>query len=118
MNPRTSFVGLVVLLSWIEPAVAEAQESPFVEESIYRLLDNEISGDRAKDNLAVFTRYHRASGSEGFHKAAELITKIAAEYGLEGARIIRQESLSPSWSPGPSELWMIQPDEIKLADKA
>ena len=93
-----------------------AQEPTFVDEKTFRLLNNELSGEIAKDNLKVVTRYHRPGGSQGFHDAAQFIIEKAKEYGLEGIELIRQESHQAAWSPGHSELWMVEPEEIKLAD--
>ncbi len=62
------------------------------------------------------TRYHRPGGSQGFHDAAQFIIEKAKEYGLEGIELIRQESHQAAWSPGHSELWMVEPEEFKLAD--
>ena len=103
-------------IGYLQGAGVSAQESTFVDEKTFRLLNNELSGDIAKDNLKVVTRYHRPGGSQGFHDAAQFIIKKAQEYGLQGIELIRQEASQPAWSPGHSELWMVEPEEIKLAD--
>jgi hypothetical protein len=107
---------LAVSLGYIQGVSTWAQESTFVDEETFRLLDNHLSGDIAKDNLATLTRFHRPGGSQGFHEAAEFIIQRAQDYGLEGIRLIRQEGIQPAWTPGHSELWMLEPEEIKLAD--
>ena len=106
----------LVFIGCLHGAGVSAQDSTFVDEETFRLLNNDLSGDIAKDNLKVVTRYHRPGGSQGFHNAAQFIVEKAQEYGLEGIGLIRQESNQPAWSPGHSELWMVEPEEIKLAD--
>ena len=109
-------VPVFIFVGFLLGTSVSAQESTFVDEKTFRLLNNELSGDIAKDNLKVVTRYHRPGGSQGFHEAAQFIIEKAQEYGLEGIELIRQESNQPAWSPGHSELWMVEPEEIKLAD--
>jgi hypothetical protein len=117
MRKQASCLLLLLLsVSLVPLEKISAQPSPFVDDQMFRLLDNELSGDVAKDNLAILTRFHRPGGSAGFHQAAEFILQKAKEYGLEGAHLIRQASDSPSWTPKHSELWMLEPEEIKLAD--
>ena len=107
---------VLIFIGYLRGASVFAQESTFIDEKTFRLLNNELSGDIAKDNLKVVTRYHRPGGSQGFHDAAQFIIEKAQEYGLEGIELIRQEASQPAWSPGHSELWMVEPEEIKLAD--
>lgn len=117
MRKRVSYVLFISLLASFSLArIAPAQQSPFVDDRTFTVLDNELSGDIAKDNLAILTRFHRPGGSGGFHQAAEFIMQKAKEYGLEGIHLIRQKSDSPSWTPKHSQLWMVEPEEIKLAD--
>ena len=107
---------VLIIIGSLRGASVFAQVSTFVDEKTFRVLNNELSGDIAKDNLKVVTRYHRPGGSQGFHNAAQFIIEKAQEYGLEGIELIRQEGSQPAWSPGHSELWMLEPEELKLAD--
>ncbi|RMG50575.1 MAG: hypothetical protein D6723_11980, partial [Acidobacteria bacterium] len=116
MRKRVSYVLISLLASFSLARIVPAQQSPFVDDRTFTMLDNELSGDIAKDNLAILTRFHRPGGSRGFHRAAEFILQKAKEYGLEGIHLIRQKSDSPSWTPKHSQLWMVEPEEIKLAD--
>src|SRR5829696_6368364 len=94
---------------------AWAQESPFVSDRVYRALTNEISGDIAFEHMRWFTHHHRPmGGNEGFEAVARYVEEEARSYGLEDVRYIRLKG-ERSWSPRASELWLIAPDERRLA---
>ncbi len=71
---------VLIFIGYLRGAGVSAQESTFVDEETFRLLNNELSGDIAKDNLKVVTRYHRPGGSQGFHDAAQFIIEKAKEF--------------------------------------
>jgi hypothetical protein len=92
-----------------------AQESPFLPERVYRPLVNEISGDIAFEHMRWFTHYHRPmGGNEGFEAAARYVEEKARAYGLEDVRYIPLKG-DRSWSPRLGELWLIEPEERRLA---
>jgi Zn-dependent M28 family amino/carboxypeptidase len=98
------------------PTLASAQSSPFLPEPTFRALVNEISGDIAFEHIRWFTHYHRPmGGSEGYQAVEKYVYDKAREYGLEDVRIIKLKQDNPSWSPRPSELWLIEPELRRLA---
>ena len=73
MSRRVPGLGLALALPLMLPAPARGQTSPFLPDPRYRPLVNEISGDRAFENVRQLTHYHRTGGSRDFFAAAEWI---------------------------------------------
>jgi hypothetical protein len=94
---------------------AAAQTSPFLPDPLFRLLVNEISGDRAYENVRYLTHFHRTGGSRDFFAAAEWIRGQAAAAGLEDVVLVRQKYRGHSWSCRAGEAWLVEPEEVKLA---
>ena len=97
------------------PAPAAAQTSPFVPETLYRDLVNEISGDRSFENVRHLSHFHRPGGSAGFFAAAEWIRQAAEAAGLEDVKLVRQKWDGHDWTCTFGEAWLIEPEEVKLA---
>jgi len=116
VNPRP--------LPWLAGAVlaaavpALAQTSPFVPEPLFRQLVNEISGDRAFEDVRRLSHFHRTGGSRDFFAAAEWIRGAAEAAGLEDVKLIRQAWDEAGWSCASGEAWLLDPDEVKLASYA
>jgi hypothetical protein len=96
-------------------APALAQTSPFVPEPLYRALVNEMSGDRAYENVRSLTHFHRTGGSKDFFSAAEWIRGAAVGAGLEEVKLVRQKWEGRGWSCSFGEAWLVEPEEQKLA---
>jgi hypothetical protein len=96
-------------------SAAFAQTSPFVPETLYRDLVNEISGDRSYENVRHLTHFHRTGGSRDFFAAAEWIRQAAEGAGLEDVKLVRQKWDGHDWSCVSGEAWLVDPDEVKLA---
>lgn len=104
----------LVLAATAGPAVA--QESPFLPARTHRALVNELSGDIAYEHIRWFTHHHRPmGGGAGFEAVARYVEQKAREYGLEDVRYIKLAGDSPSWTPKLGELWLIEPEERRLA---
>ncbi|HEX6737587.1 MAG TPA: M28 family peptidase, partial [Vicinamibacteria bacterium] len=103
------------LLALAAAAPARAQTSPFLPEARFRLLVNEISGDRAFEYDRHLTHFHRTGGSRDFFAAADYIRQAAQEAGLEEVRLVRQKYDGHSWSCAAGEAWLVSPEELKLA---
>jgi Peptidase family M28 len=117
VKPTSLLVSCLAAMSvLVLPTEGRGQTSPFLPEPRYRALVNELSGDRAYENVRWLTHYHRTGGSADFFAAAEWIRKAAAEAGLEDVRLVRQAYRDRSWSCRSAELWLLEPDERKLAD--
>jgi peptidase M28-like protein len=97
------------------PGVALAQTSPFVPDPVFRRLVNEISGDRAYEDIRHLTHFHRTEGSRDFFAAAEWIRGAAEAAGLEDVKLIRQKWSGRGWSCTFGEAWIVEPEETKLA---
>jgi len=107
------------LLAAVPAGALIAQESPFVPEKFARTLRNEISGDRAYNDVRRLTPYHRIMGSDAFVQAAEMLAGLAREYGFENVRVVRQKfDGGISWNPRSGRLWLLGPEEEKLCDFA
>ena len=92
-----------------------AQTSPFVPEPVFHHLTNEISGDRAFEDIRHLTQFHRTDGSRDFFAAAEWIRDAATAAGLEDVKLIRQKWEGHGWSCSFGEAWLVEPEERKLA---
>ncbi len=115
---RVTTLLAVLVTVFVSTGELQAQESPFITETVERHLVNELSGDLAYDNLRWLAHYHRTGGSEDFHKAALFIEQKAKEYGLEDVKVVSQKYSGRSWSAKNGELWVLQPTEMKLGSYA
>jgi hypothetical protein len=95
---------------------ANAQETPFLSDPEVNMLINELSGDRAFEQIRILTQWHRDSGMEGYFKAADYIQEQAKAAGLEDVRFVEQEMSRPNYTARSAELWIVEPIQIKLAD--
>ncbi len=111
---KIKFIAVAVILSSIMNRPALSQTTPFLSEKEVRALVNEVSGDAALEHVRWMTHYHRPAGSQGFEAVLQYVYNKAKEYGLENVRIFRQKSGRPSWTGRKAELWIIEPEEIKL----
>ena len=97
-------------------SVGNAQETPFLNDTETRMLINELSGDRAFEQIRVLTQWHRNSGMDGYFKAADYVMEQAKKAGLEDVKFIEQVMRGPNYTAKSAELWIVDPIEIKLAD--
>ncbi len=98
------------------PRRATAQESVFVSDRVFQLLNGEISGDAAFETIRFMTQFHRPGNSAGFTAAADYLYEKAIEFGLEDVVRLRQPMSSPAWSADEGELWITSPVLMKVAD--
>ena len=105
----------VLLALFAGPTVLVAQTSPFLPDPLYRQLVNEISGDRAYEQVRHLTHFHRTSGSRDFFSAAEYIRGAANAAGLQDVRLVRQKLGGSGWSCRSARAWLLEPQETKLA---
>ena len=115
MKPTSLLIPGLALGSLLAlPVPGRGQTSPFLPEARYRALVNEISGDRAYENVRWLTHYHRTGGSADFFLATEWIKKAAMEAGLEDVKLIRQKYRRDR--PGRAsfgEAWLVEPEETQ-----
>jgi hypothetical protein len=107
---------LPLLLLWTISTTAFAQETPFLKDDEIRMLINELSGDRAFEQIRILTQWHRDSGMDGYFEAAKYVVDQAKKAGLEDVRFIEQPLEGPNYTAKSAELWIVEPVEIKLAD--
>src|SRR5207249_9535919 len=97
-------------------SIVGAQTSPFLPDLLYRQLVNEISGDRAFEQVRHLSHFHRTAGSRDFFAAAEYIRGAAQAAGLEDVKLVRQAWNGQAWSCRSGTAWLLEPEEVKLAD--
>jgi hypothetical protein len=97
-------------------AFCKAQETPFLTDDEIRMLINELSGDRAFEQIRILTQWHRDSGMDGYFKAADYVVDQAKKAGLEDVKFVEQKLEGPNYTAKSAELWIVEPVEIKLAD--
>jgi aminopeptidase YwaD len=97
-------------------ATVNAQETPFLSDPEINMLINELSGDRAFEQIRILTQWHRDSGMEGYFEAADYIQEQARAAGLEDVRFVEQALPGPNYTARSAELWITEPIEYKLAD--
>jgi hypothetical protein len=107
---------ILVLLAISAFAFCSAQETPFLTDAEIRMLINELSGDRAFEQIRILTQWHRDSGMDGYFKAADYVVDQAKKAGLEDVKFIEQKLEGPNYTAKSAELWITEPVEIKLAD--
>ena len=100
----------------VAPPIVGAQTSPFLPDLLYRQLVNEISGDRAFEQVRHLSHFHRTAGSRDFFAAAEYIRGAAQSAGLEDVKLVRQAWNGQAWSCRSGTAWLLEPEEVKLAD--
>ncbi|MGA3178273.1 MAG: DUF4910 domain-containing protein [Candidatus Acidiferrum sp.] len=79
----------VTILALTMTGVALAQKPPLLAEKDVAALANEVSGETAKRNLEGIAGFHRQRGSQGYHKAAELVAERLRAYGLSDVTILQ-----------------------------
>jgi hypothetical protein len=110
-----STLALVLAASLVVPRTAVAQTSPFVPDTVFRHLVNELSGDRAFEDIRHLTHFNRLEGSRDFFAATEWIRGAAEAAGIEDVKLIRQKWDGHGWSCDFGEAWLDEPEELKIA---
>jgi hypothetical protein len=113
---RLSLVFAVVALVLLSPTLGLGQDSAFVSDRTFQLLNGEISGDAAFETIRHWTQFHRMGNSPGFTAAADYIYEKAIEFGLEDVVRLKQPVGSPAWSASEGSIWITSPVLMKLAD--
>ena len=108
----------LLFLAGMLPARGHAQTSPFLPDPVFDKLVNELSGDRAFEEVRRLTHYHRTAGSRDFFAAAEHIRQAAAMRGLDDVRLVRQKWDGQGWSCRSGTAWLLGARPTKLADYA
>jgi hypothetical protein len=111
MNKPFVALALALMMS----GVAWAQKPPLLPEKDVAALANELSGETAKRNLEGIAQFHRQRGSQGYHKAAELVAERLRAYGLSEVAILQfpadgkiyygTQRSRPAWDAESAELW-------------
>jgi hypothetical protein len=125
MSRTTLFLRNMCMMACCTVALpALAQQSPFLPESTYNKLVNEISGDIAYDSLRSLVMYHSTSGGAAdFRREADWVVEHAKVSGLEDVKYIplppwHFEPGEPeqNWTLMGGELWLLEPEALKLGD--
>ncbi|MDD8026749.1 MAG: M28 family peptidase [Acidobacteriota bacterium] len=110
---------LIAVCAAAAAAPLAAQDSPFLPGPMFRLLVDEVSGDRAFNVDRLLSPYHRIMGSQAFLDAAGFLAGLAEKSGLSNISVVKQKFEGGlSWNPRAAVLRLIEPEEEKLADFA
>ena len=92
---------------------------------IKKFVKEELSGEKAKGNVAQISRFHRIQASTMFHEAAEHVEQELIKNGLRDAKIEQFKSdgavkywthISPvGWEVKSAEIKLVEPEEKPLA---
>ena len=119
---------LLILASLLIPSAATAAsgDPPLLVPSEARAIATEISGAAAKRTIQALSLNHRMRGSEGYHRAAELIRSRLIEEGLVGVEMISlpadgkifygTQRSRPGWNASFAELWEQKQEGGRWAD--
>jgi len=80
---------VAITLALAMGGMARAQKPPLLPEKDVAALASELSGETAKHNLEGIAQFHRQRGSQGYHKAAELVAERLRAYGLSDVAILQ-----------------------------
>ena len=106
--------------------MAEELELDLPSTEVFELLQDELSGQLAKDHVIEITRFHRIQGSRGYSEAAQYVLTTLREFGFQEDRawiesfpsdgkVVYQTWQSPSgWDIESAELRMIEPSDELL----
>jgi len=110
-------IGVLALASVAFPAGAASETSLLSSELVSHLLA-EASGERVLETTAALAAWARYPASSGFARAAEIVAERARAIGLTNVRILDFLADVPSWDVRRGELWVLDPEPVKLADAA
>ena len=103
-------------------------QQPFLTETQWTQLRDEVSGTAPYENLRSLTRLHRVPATPEFDQAAEFMLMRAKEYGLQDAHAeqfpidgkihygLMRSHLA--WHVEAASLWEVQPEHTLLGDWA
>lgn len=116
---RTSIVILVAGF-WLQGIVAaQVEESYLLDRQILSLLEQELSGELAKEYVAAISEHHRIPGSTGYAEAARYVLQQLHGFGYrawiesfpaEGRIAYQTWQSPPGWNIESAELNMIRPE--------
>jgi aminopeptidase YwaD len=99
-----------------------------MQETIKKIIKEELSGEKAKSYVQQITQFHRIQASPMFHEAAEYVRDTLLQIGLKDAKIMQFTSdgskkywthISPiGWEVKSAELRLIEPEQKILAQFA
>ena len=121
---RTSIVILVAGL-WLQGVVvAQVEESYLLDQQTLSVLEQELSGELAKDYVVAISEHHRIPGSTGYSEAARYVLQQLHGFGYrawiesfpaEGRISYQTWQSPPGWNIESGELSMIRPDAESIA---
>ncbi|MEW6455632.1 MAG: DUF4910 domain-containing protein [Acidobacteriota bacterium] len=119
-----SFLFVIIFLFSSSFPFLTAQE--IISKKIIDEFINELSGERAKDEVIMISRFHRIQASRGWHDAAIYIQNELKRYGIENISLEGWPSdgdtyyftlqTPPGWEAKSAELWLVEPFQQKLCD--
>ncbi len=111
--------GILILVSASFPAhLVKASAPARLSPDLISSLLVEASGERVRELTAALAALARYPASQGFERAAEFVAERARTFGLKDVRILSFPTDHPAWDVRRGELWVLDPEPIKLADAA
>lgn len=121
-----------VLITWafLGIAIAQPNNSSLLDDRTLSLLQEALSGNRAKEFVNAIVNHHRVQGSRGYSDAARYVLQQFHNLGFaqnkawiesfpsDGKIIYQTWQSPPGWSIESGELRMIQPKKEILANFA
>jgi hypothetical protein len=116
-----------LIMTMTVAAGAGAEETELLDPQVRTLLQEELSGEIAKDHVYAITRYHRTQGSRGYRQAAEYVLAQLRELGFgeedagiesfptDGKVFYQTWQSPPGWDISSAELSMVEPRRQWLA---
>jgi hypothetical protein len=121
---RTSIVIMAAGLCLPGVVAAQVEERYLLDQNTLSLLEQELSGELAKQHVVAISEYHRIAGSSGYAEAARYVLQQLHGFGYRAwiesfpadGRISYQTwRAPPGWNIDSGELNMIQPSQELIA---
>ncbi len=117
MRQMSLLISLFVCVNLTTSLTATPHASLLPSNLVAELLA-EASGERALETATRLAALARYPASQGFTRAAEIVAERARAIGLTDVRILSFPADIPSWDVQRGELWVLDPEPVKLADAA
>jgi len=119
---------LILILLSIPFKILAQNETSLISEKMFRILNNEVSGEIAQDYIRYITHFDRLQPSKSYHESAKWVVEAAKKAGLVDAHIEEYPSdgkkryymhdTELAWDVDFAELWIVEPYEEKLTSYA
>jgi aminopeptidase YwaD len=84
---RTIICATLVMLATAGGSLAQSTAEALLPRAVLQALDQELSGNAAKDHVSRLAQFHRVPASNGFHDAIDYIAGRAKAFGLSDVHV-------------------------------